>query len=79
MTPQEMQHLAELLQTVPGIKSLDLKDVRRLALGQAHHVGQAGDLHLVTAHRGAMLRDEYYNRAPPGRLQYAEEASHIFE
>jgi acetyl-CoA carboxylase biotin carboxyl carrier protein len=31
MTPQEMQHLAELLQTVPGIKSLDLKDVRRLA------------------------------------------------
>jgi len=26
-----MQHLAELLQTVPGIKSLDLKDVRRLA------------------------------------------------
>jgi acetyl-CoA carboxylase biotin carboxyl carrier protein len=31
MTPQEMQHLAELLQTVPGIKSLDLRDVRRLA------------------------------------------------
>ena len=31
MTPQEMQQLAELLQTVPGIKSLDLKDVRRLA------------------------------------------------
>ncbi|HEU5171655.1 MAG TPA: acetyl-CoA carboxylase biotin carboxyl carrier protein [Gemmatimonadales bacterium] len=31
MTPQEMQELAELLQTVPGIKSLDLKDVRRLA------------------------------------------------
>jgi len=26
-----MQQLAELLQTVPGIKSLDLKDVRRLA------------------------------------------------
>jgi acetyl-CoA carboxylase biotin carboxyl carrier protein len=26
-----MQHLAELLQTVPGIKSIDLKDVRRLA------------------------------------------------
>jgi acetyl-CoA carboxylase biotin carboxyl carrier protein len=31
MTPQEMQELAELLQTVPGIKSIDLKDVRRLA------------------------------------------------
>ncbi|HEX5386133.1 MAG TPA: acetyl-CoA carboxylase biotin carboxyl carrier protein [Gemmatimonadales bacterium] len=31
MTPQEMQQLAELLQTVPGIKSIDLKDVRRLA------------------------------------------------
>ena len=30
MTPQEMQELAELLQTVPGIKSIDLKDVRRL-------------------------------------------------
>jgi acetyl-CoA carboxylase biotin carboxyl carrier protein len=26
-----MQELAELLQTVPGIKSIDLKDVRRLA------------------------------------------------
>ncbi len=31
MTPQEMHELAELLQTVPGIKSIDLKDVRRLA------------------------------------------------
>src|SRR5581483_7823042 len=31
MTPQEMQQLAELLQTVPGIKTVDLKDVRRLA------------------------------------------------
>ncbi|HET7600525.1 MAG TPA: acetyl-CoA carboxylase biotin carboxyl carrier protein [Gemmatimonadales bacterium] len=31
MTPQEMQQLAELLQTVPGIKTIDLKDVRRLA------------------------------------------------
>jgi acetyl-CoA carboxylase biotin carboxyl carrier protein len=31
MTPQEMQELAELLQTVPGIKSIDLKDVRKLA------------------------------------------------
>jgi acetyl-CoA carboxylase biotin carboxyl carrier protein len=41
MTPQEMQHLAELLQTVPGIKSLDLKDVRRLAqlLREAPEIG----------------------------------------
>jgi acetyl-CoA carboxylase biotin carboxyl carrier protein len=31
MTPQEMQELAELLQNVPGIHSIDLKDVRRLA------------------------------------------------
>ena len=31
MTPQEMQELAEFLQTVPGIKSIDLKDVRKLA------------------------------------------------
>ena len=31
MTPKEMQELAELLQTVPGIKSIDLKDVRKLA------------------------------------------------
>jgi acetyl-CoA carboxylase biotin carboxyl carrier protein len=31
MTPQEMKQLAELLQTVPGIKSVDLKDVRGLA------------------------------------------------
>jgi acetyl-CoA carboxylase biotin carboxyl carrier protein len=31
MTPQEMKQLAELLQTVPGIKSVDLKDVEGLA------------------------------------------------
>jgi acetyl-CoA carboxylase biotin carboxyl carrier protein len=31
MTPQEMRQLAELLQTVPGIKSVDLKDVKGLA------------------------------------------------
>ncbi len=31
MTPQEMQQLAELLQNVPGIKSVDLKDVEDLA------------------------------------------------
>jgi len=31
MSPQEMQQLAELLQTVPGIRSIDLKDVKRLA------------------------------------------------
>jgi acetyl-CoA carboxylase biotin carboxyl carrier protein len=31
MTPQEMQQLAELLQTVPGIKSIELQDVQELA------------------------------------------------
>jgi acetyl-CoA carboxylase biotin carboxyl carrier protein len=31
MTPKEMQELAELLQNVPGIHSVDLKDVKRLA------------------------------------------------
>ncbi|MGH7497399.1 MAG: hypothetical protein ACREL3_00935, partial [Gemmatimonadales bacterium] len=31
MTPQEMKQLAELLQTVPGIKSVELKDVKGLA------------------------------------------------
>jgi acetyl-CoA carboxylase biotin carboxyl carrier protein len=31
MTPKEMQELAQLLQTMPGIHALDLKDVRRLA------------------------------------------------
>jgi acetyl-CoA carboxylase biotin carboxyl carrier protein len=31
MTPQEMKQLAELLQNVPGIKSIDLKDVKGLA------------------------------------------------
>jgi acetyl-CoA carboxylase biotin carboxyl carrier protein len=31
MSPKEMQELAELLQNVPGIHSIDLKDVRRLA------------------------------------------------
>jgi acetyl-CoA carboxylase biotin carboxyl carrier protein len=31
MTPQEMKQLAELLQNVPGIKSVDLKDVTGLA------------------------------------------------
>lgn len=31
MSPKEMQELAELLQNVPGIHSVDLKDVKRLA------------------------------------------------
>ncbi len=31
MSPQEMRELAELLQNVPGIHSIDLKDVKRLA------------------------------------------------
>jgi acetyl-CoA carboxylase biotin carboxyl carrier protein len=31
MTPQEMQQLAELLQNVPGIKSIELEDVQGLA------------------------------------------------
>ncbi|MEP6689268.1 MAG: acetyl-CoA carboxylase biotin carboxyl carrier protein [Gemmatimonadales bacterium] len=31
MTPQEMKQLAELLQNVPGIKSIELDDVQRLA------------------------------------------------
>jgi acetyl-CoA carboxylase biotin carboxyl carrier protein len=31
MTPQEMKQLAELLEKVPGIKSVDLKDVKGLA------------------------------------------------
>jgi acetyl-CoA carboxylase biotin carboxyl carrier protein len=31
MTPQEMKQLAELLQTVPGIRSIELKDVKGLA------------------------------------------------
>jgi len=41
MSPQEMQQLAELLQTVPGIRSIDLKDVRRLAqlLREAPEIG----------------------------------------
>jgi acetyl-CoA carboxylase biotin carboxyl carrier protein len=31
MSPEEMRRLAELLQSMPGIKSIDMKDVRRLA------------------------------------------------
>lgn len=31
MSPEEMRRLAELLQSMPGIKSVDMKDVRRLA------------------------------------------------
>jgi acetyl-CoA carboxylase biotin carboxyl carrier protein len=31
MTPQEMKQLAELLQNVPGIKSIELSDVQELA------------------------------------------------
>jgi acetyl-CoA carboxylase biotin carboxyl carrier protein len=31
MTPQEMKQLAELLQNVPGIRSIELKDVKNLA------------------------------------------------
>ena len=41
MTPQEMKQLAELLQNVPGIKSVDLKDVEELAqlLRQSPEIG----------------------------------------
>src|SRR5881394_2614169 len=31
VTPSDMNDLAKLLQTVPGIKSIDFRDVRRLA------------------------------------------------
>jgi acetyl-CoA carboxylase biotin carboxyl carrier protein len=31
MTPKEMQELAQLLQTMPGIHAIDLRDVKRLA------------------------------------------------
>ena len=31
MSPEEMRQLAELLQSMPGIKSVDMKDVKRLA------------------------------------------------
>lgn len=41
MSPQEMLQLAELLQNVPGISSIDLKDVKRLAqlLREAPEIG----------------------------------------
>ncbi len=41
MTPQEMKQLAELLQNVPGIKSVELKDVEELAqlLRQSPEIG----------------------------------------
>jgi acetyl-CoA carboxylase biotin carboxyl carrier protein len=41
MSPQALQELAELLQNVPGIRSIDLKDVRRLAhlLREAPEIG----------------------------------------
>lgn len=31
MTPEETQHLAEVLEKIPGVKGIDFKDVRRLA------------------------------------------------
>ena len=31
MTPEEMQELARVLETVPGIRGIDIRDVRRLA------------------------------------------------
>ena len=37
-----MQELAELLQNVPGIHSIDLKDVKRLAQLLREEVGFAG-------------------------------------
>jgi acetyl-CoA carboxylase biotin carboxyl carrier protein len=41
MTPQEMKQLAELLQNVPGIRSIELKDVKGLAqlLREAPEIG----------------------------------------
>jgi acetyl-CoA carboxylase biotin carboxyl carrier protein len=41
MTPQEMKQLAELLQNVPGIRSIEMKDVKGLAqlLREAPEIG----------------------------------------
>ena len=53
MTPQEMKQLAELLQNVPGISSIELKDVKGLAqlLRESPEIGSI-EVQGLVRHRG---------------------------
>src|ERR687898_307706 len=42
MTPKEMQELAELLQNVPGIHSIDLKEIRSPMVGTFYKAPEPG-------------------------------------
>jgi acetyl-CoA carboxylase biotin carboxyl carrier protein len=77
MTPQEMKQLAELLQTVPGIKSIDLKDVKGLAqllrespeIGSIEIKGWFGTGMVITRTASAPV-------APPARFSGVPPAPH---
>jgi len=75
MSPEEMRRLAELLQSMPGIKSVDMKDVRRLAelLRESPEIGSieikgwfgTGVLITRTAAAGFALQPMIPHPAPP--------------
>ncbi|HEX3232590.1 MAG TPA: acetyl-CoA carboxylase biotin carboxyl carrier protein [Gemmatimonadales bacterium] len=88
MTPQEMKQLAELLQTVPGIKSIELQDVQGLAqllrespeIGSIEVKGWFGTGVVITrtsaAPAAAPPPPAYHPPAlPPGPAPEAREAS----
>ena len=75
MSPEEMRRLAELLQSMPGIKSVDMKDVRRLAelLRESPEIGSieikgwfgTGVLITRTAAAGLALQPMMAHAPPP--------------
>jgi acetyl-CoA carboxylase biotin carboxyl carrier protein len=79
MTPQEMKQLAELLQNVPGIKSIDLKDVTGLAqllrespeIGSIEIKGWFGTGVVITRTPAAPAAPAYATASPPAAFAIA--------
>ena len=83
MSPDEMRRMAELLQSMPGIKSVDMKDVRRLVellrespeIGSIELKGWFGTGVVITRtggrrHGPAVDADDVPARATPRRPQH---------
>jgi biotin carboxyl carrier protein len=93
MTPQEMKQLAELLQTVPGIKSIELQDVQGLAqllrespeIGSIEVKGWFGTGVVITRTSAAPALKEikspmvgtFYKSPEPGAESYVKPGSRI--
>jgi acetyl-CoA carboxylase biotin carboxyl carrier protein len=79
MTPQEIKQLAELLQNVPGIKSIDLKDVEGLAqllrespeIGSIEIKGWFGTGVVITRTAAAPTAPAYATASPPAAFAIA--------